>query len=134
VNCYQEEDDPQRYYQASWATVRKPYLNAFQYRFALMQAETACQLAPERFEFLATIAMAHYRLGQEQQAQATLDHLRDAMKNGNQTRSAELKDTLHQAESLIERGNSLIPATPRVGASEQIEPAEAKVKPAIQQE
>lgn len=102
LTSFREEDDPRKYYEASWATVRKPYLNAFQYRFALIQAETACQLAPAETEFLAALAMAQYRLGHKQQAQMTLAHMRDAIDNSDQTRSAELMEGLRQAEALIE--------------------------------
>src|SRR5262249_23739054 len=45
---YQEEADPERYYQASWALLRQPHLNRVQYHFALRQAQTACQRAPEK--------------------------------------------------------------------------------------
>ena len=102
LNNYQEEDDPQKYHQASRATVSKPYLNAFQYRFALMQAQAARQLAPARTEFLATLAMAQFRLGHKQQAQTTLARLRDAMKTADLV--AEHIEGLRQAEALIDRG------------------------------
>ncbi|MEX2141774.1 MAG: serine/threonine-protein kinase [Pirellulales bacterium] len=105
LTSFKEEDDPRKYYEASWATVCKPYLNAFQYRFALMQAETACQLAPAETEFLAALAVAQHRLGQKQQAQTTLAGMRDAIENSDQTPSAELTEGLRQAEALIERGN-----------------------------
>src|SRR5262249_38237095 len=39
VERYHEETEPERYYRASWALVRQPHLNAFQYRFALRQAQ-----------------------------------------------------------------------------------------------
>lgn len=48
VDRYREETDPEKYNRASWAIVRLPYLNAFQYRSALSQAETAHRLAPTR--------------------------------------------------------------------------------------
>ena len=47
VGRYHEEKNPETYRQASWALVRRPYLNSFQYRFGLLQAEQACRLAPD---------------------------------------------------------------------------------------
>ena len=48
VDRYHEETNPETYHRESWALVRQPYLNAFQYRFALLQAEHACRLAPRQ--------------------------------------------------------------------------------------
>ena len=60
VDRYHEETDPETYHQASWALVRQPYLNAFQYRFALLQAEHACRLAPDRQEYRVGLGAALY--------------------------------------------------------------------------
>ena len=46
-----EETNLETYHRSSWAIVRPPYLNAFKYRFALLQAEHACRLAPDRQEY-----------------------------------------------------------------------------------
>jgi WD40 repeat protein len=46
VEGYREETNPETYHRESWALVRQPYLNAFQYRFALLQAEHVCRLLP----------------------------------------------------------------------------------------
>jgi hypothetical protein len=67
-----EETDPERYHQASWAVVRQPYLNAFQYRFALLQAKTACRLASTPDRYQTTLGGAHYRLGNYAEALAAL--------------------------------------------------------------
>jgi hypothetical protein len=72
VHRYREEADPERYHHASWAVVRQPCLNAFQYRFALRQAETACRLAPGRIKYQAALAAAQYRVGEYWQALHTL--------------------------------------------------------------
>jgi WD40 repeat protein len=72
LDRYHEETDPEKYHQASWAIVRQPYLNAFQYDFALRQAETACRLAPERAEYRRTLGVAQYRAGRYAAALATL--------------------------------------------------------------
>jgi hypothetical protein len=69
---YDEEIDPEKYYQASWATGRKPYLNAIQYGFALQQAQAACQLTPDQANYRSTFGMAQYRVGRYQEALATL--------------------------------------------------------------
>ena len=66
------ESDPERFHRAGWAAARQPYLNAFQYRFALRQAEAACRLAPEQSKYRTTLGVAQYRVGQYQQALATL--------------------------------------------------------------
>jgi WD40 repeat protein/serine/threonine protein kinase len=62
VDRYHEDTDPENYHQASAALVRQPYLNVFQYRFALKQAEAACRLAPDRVEYRATLSLAKDRL------------------------------------------------------------------------
>jgi hypothetical protein len=64
VKHYQEESDPDRYHRAGWAVARQPYPNAFQYRFALRQAEAACALAPERGRHLAALGAAQCLAGQ----------------------------------------------------------------------
>jgi WD40 repeat protein/serine/threonine protein kinase len=68
VEGYQEETDPERYYQASWALLRQPYLNAFQYRYALRQAETACRLAPWQGRYQMALGLARYRNGKYAEA------------------------------------------------------------------
>jgi eukaryotic-like serine/threonine-protein kinase len=72
IKLYREEINAERYHQASWAILRQPYLNAFQYGFALRQAETACRLAPQRGLYWTTLGMAQYRAGQYTVARATL--------------------------------------------------------------
>jgi hypothetical protein len=72
VERYREEDNPDAYHRAAWAVVRQRYLNPFQYRFALRQADTARQLAPKPDIYLATLGAAQYRVGQYREALATL--------------------------------------------------------------
>src|SRR5262249_32791627 len=74
LDRYHEETDPERYHRAGLELVRQPYLNAFQYRFALRQAEAACRLAPAQSKYLTTRGCAQYRLGQYQEALDTLTH------------------------------------------------------------
>jgi WD40 repeat protein len=62
VGRYQEERDPERYYQASRALLRQPYLNRVQYDFALRQARTACRLAPDKVQYQITVGEAEARL------------------------------------------------------------------------
>src|SRR5262249_27221485 len=69
---YREEPDPERYHQASRAVVRQRYLNAWQYRFALWQAKTACRLARDNADFLSTLGTAYYRVGEYQETLRTL--------------------------------------------------------------
>jgi WD40 repeat protein len=63
VDRYHEETNPETYHQESWALVRQPYLNAIQYRFALLQAEDAWRLAPDRQEYRIGLGAAQYRAG-----------------------------------------------------------------------
>jgi hypothetical protein len=92
----------ERYRRANWAIVKQPYLNAFQYRFALMQAETSCRLAPEQVKYQATLGMAQYRAGQLEQAQATLARLRETMQKPEWAKNEEADAFLREAEALIE--------------------------------
>jgi WD40 repeat protein/serine/threonine protein kinase len=72
VAGYHEETNPEIYHQESWALVRQPYLNAIQYRFALLQAEHACSLAPDRQEYRLGLGAALYRAGRYREALETL--------------------------------------------------------------
>src|SRR5262249_37007894 len=69
---YQEETNPSHYEAAARAIVRQPYLNSFQYGFALRQAETACRLAPAESSYHITLGLAQYRAGKYAEAAATL--------------------------------------------------------------
>jgi WD40 repeat protein len=73
VAGYHEETKPETYHQASWSLVRQPYLNAIQYRFALLQAEHACRLAPDRQEYRIGKGGALYRAGRYREAIETLE-------------------------------------------------------------
>jgi WD40 repeat protein len=72
VDRYHEETKPETYQQESWALVRQPYLNTFQYRFALLQAEHACRLAPDRQDYRTGLGAALYRAGRYQEAVESL--------------------------------------------------------------
>jgi WD40 repeat protein len=72
VDGYHEETKPETYHRASWALVRQPYLNAVQYRFALLQAEHACRLAPDGQEYRIGLGAALYRAGRYREAIETL--------------------------------------------------------------
>jgi tetratricopeptide (TPR) repeat protein len=74
VDRYHEETNPETYHQESWAVARQPYLNGFQYRFALLQAEHACRLAPDEDRYRAALGAAQYRVGRYQEALASLTH------------------------------------------------------------
>jgi tetratricopeptide (TPR) repeat protein len=67
-----EETDPESFYEASWAIVRQPYLNAIQYDFALRQARTACGLDSENGYYQTALGVAQYRTGRYPQALTTL--------------------------------------------------------------
>jgi WD40 repeat protein/serine/threonine protein kinase len=72
LNLYREESTPGAYQHASWAVVRQPYLNAFQYDFALRQAETAMRLATDPEKYRATLGAAQYRAGRYKEALTSL--------------------------------------------------------------
>jgi hypothetical protein len=72
VDGYHDEPNPEIYHGESWAVVRQPYLNTFQYRFALLQAEHACRLAPDRQEYRTGLGATQYRAGLYREAIATL--------------------------------------------------------------
>jgi hypothetical protein len=72
VKLYLEEKDPDRYHQAAWDTVRRPYLSAQPYRLALRQAETACRLAAGEDKHTTARGVALYRAGRYPEALATL--------------------------------------------------------------
>jgi hypothetical protein len=68
VDRYHEETDSEIFHRESWALVRQPYLNAIQYRFALLQAEHAYRLAPDRQECRVGKGGALYRAGRYREA------------------------------------------------------------------
>jgi Tol biopolymer transport system component len=72
VDGYHEETNPEIYHRESWALVRKPYLNAFQYRFALLQAEHACRLAADKNDYRIGLGAALHRAGRYREAIETL--------------------------------------------------------------
>jgi WD40 repeat protein len=72
VDPYHEETDSEIYHRESWALVRQPYLNSFQYRFALLQAEHACRLAPDRQDYRIGLGAALYRAEHYREAIETL--------------------------------------------------------------
>jgi hypothetical protein len=76
VDRYREEKDLDRYHQAAWDTVRRPYLNALPYGVALRQAETACRLAAGKDKYTITRGIALYRVGQYREALAPLTQVR----------------------------------------------------------
>jgi Flp pilus assembly protein TadD len=72
VGRYNEEPDAKAYHRASRAIVRKPSLGAVPCRFALLQAEHACRLAPENGAHRAALGAAQYRAGRHREAERTL--------------------------------------------------------------
>jgi tetratricopeptide (TPR) repeat protein len=56
----------------SWAVARSKDRKAEQYRRALLEAETACQLTPDNGSYLTTLGAVQYRLGRYAAALETL--------------------------------------------------------------
>ncbi len=56
----------------SWAVARVPGADPLAYRLALRQAEAACRLMPQSAAVVTTLGVAQYRMGQYQEAVATL--------------------------------------------------------------
>jgi hypothetical protein len=69
---FQEERDPKRFNEASHTLVRQRCLANRWYQEALVQAETACRLAPDNTWYRATVGLARYRLGKYAEAADTL--------------------------------------------------------------
>src|SRR5262249_13247121 len=135
LDRYRHATEPQRYHDAAWLVIRHPHANSFQYRFALMQAETACRLAPGEAKYrtilgaaqyragksaaahktlmnaeqgypdlpanLAFLAMAQHRLGEKEEAKATLARLRQVMRQERWAKDAEAQDLLREAEAVM---------------------------------
>jgi WD40 repeat protein len=95
LDRYREETDPEKYHHASWALVRQPYLNAFQYGFALLQAKTACRLASEPAKYAAALGAAQYRCRRYEEALRTLTKA-NPLDQGNSKGLAFLAMTQHQ--------------------------------------
>jgi Flp pilus assembly protein TadD len=95
VERYREEASPEPYYRAAWTVVRQQYLNAFQYRLALRQAETACELAPGQVRYLRTLGVAQYRNSKQKEALKTLTRA-DQLAKDNPVNLAFLAMTRHQ--------------------------------------
>jgi hypothetical protein len=72
AECYREDRNPEHYHQAARSLLRRPHLNAFQYGFALRQAQTACRLVPGQERYQTTLGLAEYRNGQYAEALASL--------------------------------------------------------------
>jgi WD40 repeat protein/serine/threonine protein kinase len=64
--------NPQRLNRESWAVVRQPGASADAYRRALRQAEETCRLVPQNGNYLNTLGVAQYRMGQYEAAVETL--------------------------------------------------------------
>ena len=75
VDRYHEEKNPETYRQASWALVRRPYLNSIQYRFGLLQAQHASRLAFDRKDYRIGLGAALYRAGRSHEAIEVLEKL-----------------------------------------------------------
>jgi WD40 repeat protein/serine/threonine protein kinase len=97
LNLYQDESGPKAYHQASWTVVRQPYLNEFQYRFALRQAETAYRLAHGPGKYQTALGAAQYRAGKYPDALATLEEA-DRLQPGTPAGLAFLAMTQYQLE------------------------------------
>ncbi len=143
VDRYREETDPERYHQASWAVARQPYLNNFQYRFALQQAQTACQLAPGHGLYMTTLGAAQYRARDYKAALETLtkaEQLHRAMAAGlalPPTPYLALLTTLWQADQLrqaIAVNLAFLAMTQHhLGQKEQVQGTLARLREAVLQ-
>jgi hypothetical protein len=129
---YPDETNPEMHYQASWAVLCRPHLNAVQYRFALSQANAACRLRPGQTRYqvsfaagqyrtanykqaqatlgkagpltpagMAFLAMTQQRLGESEQARATLTRLLEAISKHNGEKDEATVSLWHEAESLL---------------------------------
>jgi WD40 repeat protein len=65
-------EDPNHLNNLGWSQVRQPGRGKSAYALALRQARRACELEPDNWHFLNTLGVAQYRVGQYQEAVATL--------------------------------------------------------------
>lgn len=100
IDRYREETDPERYDEAAWNTVRRPYLNEFQYGFALQQARRAYELAPDEVKYQIALGAAQYRLGRREDALATLARVKASME-ATAMDDAETRARLRVVEALV---------------------------------
>jgi eukaryotic-like serine/threonine-protein kinase len=137
VDRYHEQTDPEPYHRASWALVRQPYLNTFQYRFALLQAEHACRLAPDRQEYRIGLGAALYRADRFQETIETLGAA-DRKGKGSPAALAFLAMAHHrlgqheQARAVLARLRALFDQPPRAKDAEALDlmhEAEALIAP-----
>jgi tetratricopeptide (TPR) repeat protein len=66
------QENPARLNSVSWQVVRQLGQSLDAYRRALRQAEVACRLTPQNGDYLNTLGVAQYRLGQYKEALETL--------------------------------------------------------------
>jgi WD40 repeat protein len=66
-------ENPQHQNDTSRFSVRQPDRPAAVYLLALRQAEAACRLQPHNREYLVTLGLAQFRVGDDKQARATLE-------------------------------------------------------------
>jgi tetratricopeptide (TPR) repeat protein len=95
AQSYHEEKAPEPYHKASWAVVRRPYLNVFQYGVALLQAEQACRLLPDKGKYVTILGAAYYRAGRYREAIETLGRA-DRLDKGSPAALAFLAMAHHQ--------------------------------------
>jgi hypothetical protein len=79
--------DPADLYFASWQIVRGPDANAAAYKRALLQAQEACRLVRGNHDYVTTLAVARYRVGQYKAALGMLtllDRHHSASSQGSQ--------------------------------------------------
>src|SRR5262249_20053378 len=69
----EEHDEvPKQIDDAVWPVVQERGGDPAAYRLALRRQEAACRLIPESGPYVSTLGLAHYRLGQFQEAEAAL--------------------------------------------------------------
>jgi len=68
----EHDEDPKLLDDAVWPVVKERGGDPAAYRLALRRQEAACRLFPERGPYVSTLGLAHFRLGQYKEAEATL--------------------------------------------------------------
>ena len=115
---FAKEADAKKYDAAAWRVVRHPWSNARVREFALTQAKAACRLDPENRNYVLTLGVAQYRLGQYAEALKTL------RRSEGPTALAFLAMTLHRlgqkddARSTLARLRELVKAPEWAGNEE----------------
>lgn len=123
-------EQPERFNRASLAVVQQPGAKEAEYRVALRWAEMACELLPNRCLGFHTLAIAQYRLGQYQEALATLkkaEALHPTAKSGPETTDLAIQAMAHHQLGEKEQARTALTRLQEVMKRMKLPPSEASL-------